>query len=262
MSLYEAIAARLIGTPLQRPAEWLRAVKGARFRRTHPELAELFLEDGRTEEIVRRVVTPTTNCIDIGCHLGAFLQRFVTMAPQGRHYAVEPVPWKAAWLRKKFPTVSLLEVALGETAGSAEFFFDTSQSAYSGVKARAHPGRVDVLQVDCRRLDDVIPEDANIGFIKLDVNGGELMVLRGALRLLRRDRCFVLLGCTQGGLIDYGLDSDQVHDFLVKEAGFGVYLLKDYLSGGEPLSADAFRRSMTYPFQAFNYAVTASSNVG
>ena len=259
MSLYEVVAARLIGTPLQRPAEWLRKVKGARFRRRHPELVEVFLEADRTEEIFRRVLTPATHCIDIGCHIGAFLQRFVAMAPQGHHYAVEPVPWKARWLRKKFPTVSLLEMALGDTAGTSAFFVDASASAYSGVKVRVQPGRVESLQVDCRRLDDVIPEDANIGLIKLDVNGGELTVLRGALQLLRRDRPFVLLGCTEGGLADYGFDSDQVHDFLVDEAGFAIYLLKDYLNGGEPLSADAFRHSMTYPFQAFNYAVTASS---
>ena len=259
MSLYEAIAARLIGTPLQRPAEWLREVKGARFRRRHPELAELFLENGRIEAVLRRVLTPTTHCIDVGCHIGAYLQRFVAMCPQGHHYAVEPVPWKASWLRRKFPNVSLLQMALGDMAGTSDFFVDASQSAYSGTKARAQPGRVESLQVDCRRLDDVIPEDANIGLIKLDVNGGELTVLRGALRLLKRDRPFVLLGCTQGGLIDYGLDADEVHDFLVKEAGFGIHLLKDYLSGGEPLSADAFRHSMTYPFQAFNYAVTAAS---
>jgi len=260
MPLYESIAARLIGTPLQRPAEWLRDVKSAHYRRTHPELAELFASEGeRTEETLRAVMTPSTNCIDIGCHIGSFLQRIVTLSPQGRHYAVEPVPHKAAWLRRKFPAVSVLEVALGDQDGKAEYFVNAAQTSYSGLKVRAVPGRLDCLQVERRRLDELIPPDARIGFIKIDVNGAELMVLRGALRLLERDRPFVLLECTLGGLNDYGIDSDQVHDLLVRQAGFGIYLLKDYLGGGAPLSAEAFRQSMTYPFQAFNYAVTASA---
>ena len=48
--------------------------------------------------------------------------------------------------------------------------------------------------------------------------GAESMVLRGALELLRRDRPAVLLECTQGGLDDYGVNSDDVYDFLVGQA--------------------------------------------
>ena len=83
MSLYESVAARLIGTPLQRPAEWLRYMRGARFRREHPELTEWFLEGGRADEYVRRVVAHDTDAIDIGCHIGSFLQTIVTLAPHG-----------------------------------------------------------------------------------------------------------------------------------------------------------------------------------
>ena len=156
-----------------------------------------------------------THCIDIGCHIGSFLQKITTIAPKGRHFAVEPVPQKAARLREKFPSVTVLEVALGETHGTAEFFINQSQTSYSGLKKRAVPGALQAVQVQCRRLDEVIPADAHIGFMKIDVNGAESMVLRGALELLRRDRPAVLLECTQGGLDDYGVSSDDVYDFLV-----------------------------------------------
>ncbi|MFL6663697.1 MAG: FkbM family methyltransferase [Rhizobacter sp.] len=258
MSLYESIAARLIGTPLQRPAQWLQGLRGASYRRAHPELAEWFREGERTQQVLQRVIGPSTNCIDVGCHIGSFLQTIVTMAPQGRHYAVEPVPHKAAWLQKRFPRVSVLQVALSDSNGSAEFFVNEARTSYSGFKARAVPGELRAVQVARRRLDDLIPEDANIGFIKIDVNGGELMALQGALRLLRRDRPFVLLECTRGGLDDYGIDSDQVHACVVQEAGYRIQLLKDYLEGGPALEPDAFRKSMEYPFQAFNYAVVAA----
>ena len=254
MSLYENIAARLIGTPLQRPAEWLREVRGARFRKQHPELAEWFREGERTDRFLEQVVRADTHCIDICCHIGSFLQKLTTIAPRGHHYAVEPVPQKAARLREKFPAVTVLEVALGETTGTAEFFINQSQTSYSGLKKRTVPGELQAVQVQCRRLDEAIPADARIGFIKIDVNGAESMVLRGALGLLLRDRPAVLLECTQGGLDDYGVRSDDVYDFLVGPAGYQVQLLKDY-PDGPVLDAAGFRQSMQYPFQAFNFAV-------
>jgi FkbM family methyltransferase len=255
MSLYERVASLLIGTPLQRPAEWLRRVKDAGYRRAHPELAEVFREDERIDRVMREAIAADTNCIDIGCHLGAYLQKIVSLAPRGRHRAFEPVPNKAAWLRKKFPTVDVAEVALDEEGATKEFFVDPAHTALSGLRTGASATVRDSLRVQCRRLDDVVGDDARIGFIKIDVNGGELPALRGGRHVLERDRPFVLLGCTRGGLDLFGISPDDVFDFLVEDVGYRIFLLKDHLDGGAPLDAIAFRASMVYPFQAFNYAV-------
>ena len=257
MSLYERVASRLIGTPLQRPAEWLRRTKGSAFRRAHPELAEIFLEDERIDGAMRRAIGFDTNCIDIGCHIGAYLQKIVTLAPRGRHLAVEPVPHKAAWLRKKFPTVDVVEAALDDSDGTKEFFVDPAHTALSALRPGSGNAEREAVRVHCRRLDDIVGERADVGFIKIDVNGGELPALRGARRLLVRDRPFVLLSCSQRGLDDFGIRAEDVFAFLVDEIGYRIFLLKDYLGGGPPLDAATFGRSMVYPFQAFNYAVAS-----
>lgn len=259
MSLYERVAAHLIGTRLQRPAEWLRAKRGERFRREHPELAEWFREGELTQQVLDRVLKADTNCIDIGCHIGSFLQMIVTRAPRGRHLAIEPVPHKAANLRRKFAQVTVHEVALSDVAGRADFFVNESQTSYSGLTARAEPGATVVATTVQRRcLDDLVSADTRIGFVKIDVNGAELLALRGGLELLKRDRPFVLLECTKSGLDDYGFGSDEVHALLVGEAGMRIQLLKDWLAGnGRTLDAAAFADAMVYPFKAFNFAVTA-----
>jgi hypothetical protein len=118
-----------------------------------------------------------------------------------------------------------------------------------------------MLQVRCRRLDDVVDETTPIGFVKVDVNGGELHAMRGGRRLLRAARPFILLGCTQRGLDDHGVEADEVFEFFVGEAGYRIFLLKDHLSGGKPLDAAAFRTSMVYPFQALNYAIVPAAAV-
>ena len=256
MPVYENVAGALIGTPLERPAKWLRGLKQAGARRRHPELAELHQEDARIDEIVRRVLTPSTHAVDIGCHLGSHLQQLVTLAPRGRHHAFEPVPEKASRLRRKFPGVTVHEMALDERAGNVEFFIPATQSAYSGLVRRTDAPTLDrSLVVRCARFDDVIDAEAKIGYIKIDVNGGELGVLRGAARLLLRDRPFILLGCTQVGLSDYGVDANAVHACLERELGYRIFLPKAWLDGGDFLDTARFESSMQYPFQAFNYAV-------
>lgn len=264
MSPYEKLAAHLIGTPLQRPAQWLQHFRGRAHRRAHPELAEWFKEGERTEQVLRQVLRADTHCVDIGCHIGSFLHRLTVLAPKGRHYAIEPVPEKAAWLQRRFPTVKVVPCALGERPGSAEFFVNAEHSSYSSLKPRSINGAVpstQAVQIEVRTLDEVIPQASRIGFIKIDVNGAELNVLKGARRLLQRDRPFVLFECTKGGLDDFRIDAGEVFEFVNGPAGYRIQLLKDHLAGGPVLDEAGFRRSMEYPFQAFNYALIAAADV-
>ena len=111
----------LIRTPLEAPAFWLADLCGARQRRRAPELKELYAEGSRTREVMRRLIKPTSNCIDIGCHLGSVLSYMVRLAPRGRHMAFEPVPMKAQWLENKFPEVQIMQMALADKAGELRF---------------------------------------------------------------------------------------------------------------------------------------------
>src|SRR4051794_5682964 len=120
MSLYEKIAFSIIGTPLQNPAEGLRWVKGLPHRCKHPELRELYLEGRRMKALMERTITPGMNCIDIGCHLGSVLHDMIGLSPGGRHIAVEPLPYKAERLRRRYPRVDVQQIALGEDNATVE----------------------------------------------------------------------------------------------------------------------------------------------
>jgi FkbM family methyltransferase len=252
MQIYERIASSLIGTPVQGLAEGVRRTLGLSKRLRHPELREIYLEEGRTKEIVARAVTPGMNCIDIGCHLGSVLDRIVRMSPNGRHIAVEPIPYKAAWLRRIYPDVETHQIALGDEEGVLEFYYDPRSSGFSGLRPHGS-GEKETIEVLCRRLDDIVPAGRPIGFVKLDVEGAEFGVLRGARRVLAESRPVVLFECTRSGLSAFGLEPHHVFDLLTVELGYGVYLLKDWLSGSDPVDLAGFAGSMSYPFTAFNY---------
>ena len=196
MRIYERVASTVIGTPLQWPAEQLRALAALPRRLKHPELREIYRESRLLPRVVERVVEPDMNCIDVGAHLGSVLARIVRAAPRGHHIAVEPVPYKADWLRRKFPTVDVRELALGESDARAEFFLNSRRSGFSGLRQHGS-GDTTRLEVACARLDEIVPADRRVGFIKIDVEGGELGVFRGAQQVLSRSRPTILFECTR-----------------------------------------------------------------
>jgi FkbM family methyltransferase len=259
MQVYERIASAMIGTPLQYPAEGLRWIRGLPHRFKHPELRELYLEGGRTWRVLERAITKDMNCIDIGCHLGSYLNEMRRLAPNGRHIAIEPLPYKVAWLRRKFPGVEIHQVALGDEDSSVEFFHNPRISGFSSLRAQG-PGSSNSIKVKCTRLDEVVPPGMPIGFIKIDVVGAEYRVFRGARRLLTESRPIVLFECTLSSITAFGVEAAQIFSLLVDDFRFHIFMLTDWLSGGPPLDLPGFESAMTYPFRAFNFVAAPQSN--
>ena len=256
MTLKEYVAHQLIGTPLEKPAQTVRALMQLRKRRQHPELYEIYVESDRAELAIRRIVTPGMNCIDVGAHLGSVLSLMVQCSPQGQHVAIEPIPYKYDWLQRKFSQVNLFQVALSDTEGQAEFYFQPQRSGFSGLQfhgaAGGNPQQVEILTVKLVRLDDLVGPERPIGLIKIDVEGGELAALKGGEALLERDHPIILFECTQSGLNTHHVSPREMYDFFQGHR-YRVFLIKDWLANGTSLDYDRFLAAMTYPFQAFNF---------
>ena len=132
-----------------------------------------------------------SNCVDIGAHRGSVLQMIEERAPHGEHHAFEPIPHLAERLRESFPKATVHEVALTDTRGTVDFtVVDHEENAgYSGISQslRRLPAKWSShsITVNTARLDDMLPTDYEPKFIKIDVEGAELGVLRGARDVLR-----------------------------------------------------------------------------
>jgi len=182
--------------------------------------------DRQTVEIASRVLPPNGNSIDAGAHCGGILRHLLKLSPEGEHWAFEPIPNLARQLRRRFPRARVEEVALADFSGAAEFHFLPDAAAYSSLLNRAdvEAGQpVRLLPVNVRRLDDVIPADIPIALIKIDVEGAEAAVLRGAARLLQRHQPVVIFECAPAKLADCIPTLDS--------AGLRLYHPADFLAG-------------------------------
>lgn len=115
--------------------------------------------------------------------------------------------------------------------------------AYSGLKERQYPRddlNIEIIQVKTEPLDDLLPPDLKIDLIKVDVEGGELAVFRGALRTIRDWKPFIVFEHGLGAAEYYGTGPEMIYDLLADDGGLHISLLHDWLKGRPPLTRDRF----------------------
>jgi FkbM family methyltransferase len=254
---YEQLASAIVGTSLQRGADLLREARHAVTVRREPGLRDVLLEGRRTHELMKRTIANGMNCVDVGCHLGVMLHEMVKLSPLGRHHAFEPVPYKAEWLRKKFPSVGVHEMALSDHSGKAEFFLHSDTSSLSALRQSAENPNPERTSVPVRRLDDVLSDSHRVDFLKIDAMGAEHLVLRGAERILEASRPVVLFECTEAILRAFELRAEQPFNYLVNDHRYDLFSLRGYVKNEAPLDLERFVAAMVFPFEAFNFVAIA-----
>ena len=189
-------------------------------------------------ELLVEVLEPDSDCLDVGAHAGSVLREMVRLAPRGRHVAWEPLPTFAAQLREQFPRVEVREAALGDRAGTRTFAHVVDDPGWSGFLARPMPaaGPVEELTVTVERLDDVLPDGVHPALVKIDVEGAEEEMLRGAVETLRRHRPVVAFEHGRGSADVYGTTPGGIHDLLGGELGYEIY----GLDGDGPYGRELF----------------------
>jgi FkbM family methyltransferase len=199
--------------------------------------------------VLATVLREDSNAIDVGANVGAVLESIVRLAPSGRHIAYEPIPELAEQLATRFPSVDVRRAALSDVAGTTEFAHVLNAPAYSGLKQRELPpgsGEVRQIQVRTERLDDVVEDGYVPTLVKIDVEGAELSVMRGAEQTLRRHRPFVLFEHGVGGADLYGATPTEVFD-LLDDAGMRIF----DMNGDGPYSRERFAETFTKPIWNF-----------
>ncbi|MBC8106042.1 MAG: FkbM family methyltransferase [Anaerolineae bacterium] len=200
------------GSPLEPVARWvLQRIQAP----PPPELPEN--ANATLYAFMRKRLPPDSNCVDIGASFGGYLEQMLSIAPGGRHYAFEPIPKLAEELQRKFPAAIVKSMALSDRAGMAKFHYFPDVSPFSGLQRRKdvpYDERTQVIDVPSARLDDVLPPDLPIALVKVDVEGAELDVLRGATQTLLKWRPVLIIEHDTAPAAAYGATPAMLHSFL------------------------------------------------
>jgi FkbM family methyltransferase len=203
--------------------------------------------------LITRICGSHRTFIDVGAHIGSIIA-------QVRHYdrsikivAIEAIPAKAQDLRRRFPFVELHGCAVGETTGEIAFFIDSRQSGYSSLATPIETEKKykREIMVPIEKLDNLI-KSTDVDAIKIDVEGAELGVLRGAVDILRKCRPIIMFESGPNGDDGLAYSKEEILDFL-NSLDFSVVVPNRVAHNDDGLSTAGFVESHLYPRRTTNY---------
>jgi FkbM family methyltransferase len=185
-------------------------------------------------QFVERYLDPGMTVLDIGAHHGFYsLLASKKVGRDGRVIAFEPSPRERERLARHLTlnacsNVLVEETALGETEGQADFFLVADkETGCNSLRQPRTKHRTRKVQVHVKRLDDYLrtARIERVDFVKLDVEGAELSVLRGAGEVLeRRPRPILLCEVQDLRTEAWGYPAMEIIKFLASR-GYGWFML-------------------------------------
>jgi FkbM family methyltransferase len=167
------------------------------------------------EDLVRSVVKSGDYCIDVGANIGTFTKLFSEcVGVDGRVFSFEPMP-------QTFDTLSAVIRSYKLTNASAHCCAVSDHEGKSWMNlARWPSGRINFYQCSLSSIAADASTDGTIrpevemitidslnlprvNFMKIDVEGHELEVLRGAEQVLCRFRPYLLVEVTSPKTVEY-----------------------------------------------------------
>ena len=180
--LLKRIAARL-------PIRWQQELKRKYFQ---SEIrAGRFRTDEREYSFLSMFISPGDCVLDIGANVGHYTIRLSELVGKnGRVVSFEPVPGTfellAANAARVLSNITLINAAASDSSGIVGMEvprFDTGLDNFYMAHLSKNRGAIQVLSMPVDSL--MIP--LRVSLVKIDAEGSELQVLRGMVRLLKRD---------------------------------------------------------------------------
>jgi len=170
------------------------------------------------DTVIAAVCQPDQCSIDVGCYTGRFTglmsqlsQRVYAIDPNLESYALGARffahrPKKNWWMVRRPERIVFMNVAVADRKGTSDYYESehadgTAKSGWNSMLGdrenalsqnihRRRAGRVETRagSIPVERLDDIIHRDVPVGFVKIDVEGLERQVIKGARQIINNRR--------------------------------------------------------------------------
>ena len=179
--------------------------------------------------------------IDIGAHFGLY-SLIMAKYFDKKVISFEPTPYSAKifrkniWFNRLKEKIRFHQAAVGAVNGTASFLVQETDGAVSNSLIDYwHSDETKYsIAVDVVAIDNIVDEP--VDFIKIDAEGNELDVLRGAIKTIEKNRPQILLALHPAAIKEKGDELSQIWE-LVAQLDYRV----SYQS--ENMSRNAFIRS-------------------
>lgn len=188
--------------------------------------------DKQTKRIMQIVLEDESTFIDVGSHKGEVLELALKISKKGKHFAFEPIPYLFHKLNDKYGTkCEVLNFGLSDQKKQSSFQHVTTNPAYSGIKKRTYPKeeQVETIQIQLDTLDNQLKQHDRVDMIKIDVEGAELEVLRGAKKIIEKFHPIIVFEHGLGASDHYNTSPEDILSFF-DDHQYQLFTLKGFIA--------------------------------
>jgi len=188
------------------------------------------------------LVEPDDMCVDVGANVGIYTVLLAKRAAAGHVAAFEPVPLNRDLLRLNLTlngieNASVAGTPLSEREGEVEFTV-SADGAFSSLRSTGRKPDARKLRLEASTLDRAFAAGGRrVAILKIDVEGAELLVLRGGEEILKRPDLrprAVMVELNATNQRAFGYTPADVVDFLRRRGYEPHSITPDGVRGGWP----------------------------
>lgn len=182
--------------------------------------------------LFRELIQASATILEVGGHIGYITQYFSHLVgPNGLVYVFEPGTNNLTYIKQNtafLDNVRVIQKAASDTNGSTSFYLDDLTGQNNSIlpdydvllanQAHAHvKSAVTEVMVETIRIDTFITEEGiSPDFVKIDIEGAELLALKGMQHTCRTTKPLIMVEITN--------NTQQVHELL---SSFGYILFNE-----------------------------------
>lgn len=199
-------------------------------RGIHADLFISRMREPQATAYLQQIMRPDWAVIEIGANIGYYA--LMEARKVKTVYAIEPDITNCKNITQNiqlnsYDNIKLFNMAIGDRKGLVDFHLADN----CNLSRIATKGTGVSIQVPITTLDDFVDnfvDSAQVDFLRMDVEGYEIAILRGADKVLRTYRPQMFIEVHRNLLRDYGSSQLELMELL---ADYGYYITKSFVLG-------------------------------
>ncbi len=220
-------------------------------------------------DVFERLAAVSKTIIDVGANVGLYCCIAAERAPaSSKVVAFEPIPENLRYLRRNLSDndhaakVFVEEQAVAQISGEVQIYLLEGSTCRHSASAKNVRNSTTSVKVPAVSLDDYVHQklpDCLIDLLKVDVEGYEGAVLRGARKTLNEDKPTLFIEFVPENLVNCGFRPDEFLD-VIFELYDNVFIVDEPRATVKPCSKHDLLRYSTRRCVNVNLIATSKSN--
>ena len=191
-----------------------------------------FVKDYEKEnyQFLRSKLKKGDTVIDIGAHMGLFSVWAASYAgPSGKVYSFEPAPStfkilnRTARINHLENVIVPVNAAVGEKRGTTKFYIADAAGDNSNSLVNYGDNIHKEYSVSVESVDEFTKEKGvKVDFLKIDAEGAELSVLKGAKNVLTQQKPICILAMHPASILKFGDTNESIWDY-IQTFGYSIW---------------------------------------